>query len=183
MTLRAAKRRSVAVPCAGSHRARPVGAVCRALRRAAPKQRTVCAAPRPRARTTAQAQNRRTAPKNVTAAGCDLTDGVYDLRPYRAGDSPKLIHWKLTARVGELTVREPLGAAYRADPAGSVLGRGGQRAAAVAALWAGRRKAAAQIDPPQGHRPRYGTGICGPCAAGPAPRPLPTPWRKRRRIC
>ena len=51
--------------------------------------------------------------EKVTAAGCDLTDGVYDLRPYRAGDSPKLIHWKLTARVGELTVREPLGAAYR----------------------------------------------------------------------
>lgn len=59
--------------------------------------------------------------EKVTAAGCDLTDGVYDLRPYRAGDSPKLIHWKLTARVGELTVREPLGATYRADPAGSVL--------------------------------------------------------------
>lgn len=62
--------------------------------------------------------------EKVTAAGCDLTDGVYDLRPYRAGDSPKLIHWKLTARVGELTVREPLGAAYRADPAGSVLAEG-----------------------------------------------------------
>ena len=43
----------------------------------------------------------------------------------------------------------------------------GRRAAAVAALWAGRRKAAAQIDPPQGHRPRYGAGICGPCAAAP----------------
>ena len=38
--------RAVVVPCAGSHRARPVGAVCRALHRAAPKQRTVCAAPR-----------------------------------------------------------------------------------------------------------------------------------------
>ena len=62
--------------------------------------------------------------EKVTAAGCDLTDGVYDLRPYRAGDSPKLIHWKLTARVGELTVREPLGATYRADPAGSVLAEG-----------------------------------------------------------
>lgn len=53
-----------------------------------------------------------------------MTDGVYDLRPYRAGDSPKLLHWKLTARVGELTVREPLGATYRADPAGSVLAEG-----------------------------------------------------------
>ena len=62
--------------------------------------------------------------EKVTAAGCDLTDGVYDLRPYRAGDSPKLIHWKLTARVGELTVREPLGATYRADPVGSVLAEG-----------------------------------------------------------
>ena len=56
-----------------------------------------------------------------TTAGHDMADGVYDLRPYRMGDSLKQIHWKLTARVGELTVREPLGATYRADPAGTVL--------------------------------------------------------------
>ena len=56
-----------------------------------------------------------------TSTGHDMADGVYDLRPYRMGDSLKQIHWKLTARVGELTVREPLGATYRADPAGTVL--------------------------------------------------------------
>ena len=59
-----------------------------------------------------------------TAAGRDMADGVYDLRPYRAGDAIKQIHWKLTARVGELTVREPLGATYRADPAGTILAEG-----------------------------------------------------------
>lgn len=56
-----------------------------------------------------------------TSTGHDMADGVYDLRPYRMGDSLKQIHWKLTARVGELTVREPLGATYRADPAGIIL--------------------------------------------------------------
>lgn len=59
--------------------------------------------------------------EKVTAAGRDMADGVYDLRPYRAGDSLKQIHWKLTARVGELTVREPLGATYCTDPAGAIM--------------------------------------------------------------
>ena len=54
-------------------------------------------------------------------AGQDIADGVYDLRPYRVGDSLKQIHWKLTAKVDELTVREPLGTTYRADPAGTLL--------------------------------------------------------------
>ena len=62
--------------------------------------------------------------EKVTAAGRDMADGVYDLRPYRAGDSLKQIHWKLTARVGELTVREPLGATYCADPAGAIMAEG-----------------------------------------------------------
>ena len=62
--------------------------------------------------------------EKVTAAGHDMADGVYDLRPYRAGDSLKQIHWKLTARVGELTVREPLGATYCADPAGAIMAEG-----------------------------------------------------------
>ena len=38
-------------------------------------------------------------------AGQDIADGVYDLRPYRVGDPLKQIHWKLTAKVDELTVR------------------------------------------------------------------------------
>lgn len=50
----------------------------------------------------------------------DSADGMYDLRPYRAGDAINLIHWKLTAKLEELTVREPLGTRYRADPAGSL---------------------------------------------------------------
>jgi len=31
---------------------------------------------------------------------------LYNLRPYRAGDEPHLIHWRTTARAGTLTVRE-----------------------------------------------------------------------------
>lgn len=58
-------------------------------------------------------------------AGQDIADGVYDLRPYRVGDSLKKIHWKLTAKVDELIVREPLGMTYRADPAGTLLAEDG----------------------------------------------------------
>ena len=58
-------------------------------------------------------------------AGQDIADGVYDLRPYRVGDPLKQIHWKLTAKVDELTVREPLGTTYRADPAGTLLAEDG----------------------------------------------------------
>lgn len=37
-----------------------------------------------------------------------LTEGtdIHGLRPFRAGDSPRWIHWRTTARVGELMVRE-----------------------------------------------------------------------------
>lgn len=66
-----------------------------------------------------------TTPRNhaeqKSCAGQDIADGVYDLRPYRAGDPLKQIHWKLTAKVGELTVREPLGTVYHVDPAGTLL--------------------------------------------------------------
>ncbi|HSE94467.1 MAG TPA: DUF58 domain-containing protein, partial [Methylomirabilota bacterium] len=31
---------------------------------------------------------------------------LYDLRPYRPGDDPRLIHWRASAKVGALTVRE-----------------------------------------------------------------------------
>lgn len=33
-------------------------------------------------------------------------DDLYDLRPYRPGDDPRLIHWRSTARAQLLTVRE-----------------------------------------------------------------------------
>jgi uncharacterized protein (DUF58 family) len=32
--------------------------------------------------------------------------GLYNLRPYRPGDDPRLLHWKTTARTGELVLRE-----------------------------------------------------------------------------
>jgi len=37
-----------------------------------------------------------------------LTDGtdIHGLRPFRAGDSPRWIHWRTTARIGERMVRE-----------------------------------------------------------------------------
>ena len=89
-----------------------------------PQSRELCVLPPAKGEDDGAGTKPQNCAEKVTAAGCDLTDGVYDLRPYRAGDSPKLIHWKLTARVGELTVREPLGATYRADPAGSVLAEG-----------------------------------------------------------
>lgn len=65
------------------------------------------------------------AERETTARGQDMAEGVYDLRPYRAGDSLKQIHWKLTAKLDELTVRAPLGTVYSADPTGAVLAEGG----------------------------------------------------------
>jgi len=32
--------------------------------------------------------------------------GLYNLRPYRAGDDPRQVHWKTSARVGELILKE-----------------------------------------------------------------------------
>lgn len=32
----------------------------------------------------------------------------HDLRPYREGDNPRLIHWKMAAKVGKLIYREPI---------------------------------------------------------------------------
>jgi uncharacterized protein (DUF58 family) len=43
-----------------------------------------------------------TAPARRRGRGHDL----HDLRAYRAGDDPRFIHWRVTARTGTLTVRE-----------------------------------------------------------------------------
>ncbi len=32
--------------------------------------------------------------------------GLYNLRPYRAGDDPRLVHWRTSARTGELILKE-----------------------------------------------------------------------------
>ena len=99
-------------------------------------------------------------------AGQDIADGVYDLRPYRVGDPLKQIHWKLTAKVDELTVREPLGTTYRADPAGTLLAEDGGTPPPV--LHFGRAAVTRLRTPPQGRRPGHRAGICGPRAAAPA---------------
>ena len=39
--------------------------------------------------------------------GGDDTGEVYQVRSYKEGDNLKQIHWKLTARLGDVTVREP----------------------------------------------------------------------------
>ncbi len=49
-----------------------------------------------------QATGPGTAPASRRGRGHDL----HDLRAYRSGDDPRLIHWRVTARTGTLTVRE-----------------------------------------------------------------------------
>lgn len=55
-----------------------------------------------RLRATGQGPERRRANVRLLAEGTDL----HGLRPYRPGDSPRWVHWKTTARTGELMVRE-----------------------------------------------------------------------------
>jgi uncharacterized protein (DUF58 family) len=43
--------------------------------------------------------------RSLVPLPADGTD-IYGLHPFRTGDSPRLIHWKTTARVGEPMVRE-----------------------------------------------------------------------------
>ena len=86
-----------------------------------PQSQALCVLPPAEGEDNGVGSNPQNKTEAQTSSGHDMADGVYDLRPYRMGDSLKQIHWKLTARVGELTVREPLGATYRADPAGTVL--------------------------------------------------------------
>lgn len=86
-----------------------------------PQSQALCVLPPAEGEDNGVGNNPQNKTEAQTSSGHDMADGVYDLRPYRMGDSLKQIHWKLTARVGELTVREPLGATYRADPAGTIL--------------------------------------------------------------
>ena len=49
-----------------------------------------------------QANGLGSAPARKRGRGHDL----HDLRTYRSGDDPRMIHWRVTARTGSLTVRE-----------------------------------------------------------------------------
>jgi uncharacterized protein (DUF58 family) len=49
----------------------------------------------------ALAPGRRASPRRGRGAG------LYNLRPYRPGDDPRLLHWKTSARMGDLFLREP----------------------------------------------------------------------------
>lgn len=46
---------------------------------------------------------------DLVAAGVDRARGAVSLRDWRAGDDPRAVHWKATARRGSLVVREPDG--------------------------------------------------------------------------
>ena len=112
-------RREVTLPRRGAYRFAPLlavsgfpfGLVRRAAELAGPEE--VLALPRPR-----RVDRRRLRDWLLAATGGDgrrhqllrnvLTQetDVHGLRPFRAGDSPRWIHWRTTARRGELMIRE-----------------------------------------------------------------------------
>ena len=109
-----------------------------------------------------QASGLGTAPARRRGRGHDL----HDLRAYHSGDDPRLIHWRVTARTGTITVREL--EAETAQDACLVLRGDGARdpdrleealaeAAAVAALLLGRAARVGLVGPgidvPLGHGP------------------------------
>lgn len=54
----------------------------------------------PRELPTALVPGRRISPRRGRGAG------LYNLRPYRPGDDPRLLHWKTSARMGDLILKE-----------------------------------------------------------------------------
>lgn len=59
---------------------------------------------------------------------CGVLGGGYDLREYRTGDSLKQVHWKLSAKLNRLLVREPL-------TAGTAPGQGSGNAPGEGDAW------------------------------------------------
>ncbi|MFB3816611.1 MAG: DUF58 domain-containing protein [Candidatus Methylomirabilales bacterium] len=117
---------------------------------------------------------------------------LYNLRPYRPGDDPRLIHWRTSARMGDLMLKElaeedrPRVCLLLHDPApGSLAERveADLSLAASLAAWAVRSGLAVELitaDGPTGqgddeaHLDRILTRLAL-YEAPPAPRPLPAP--------
>lgn len=77
------------------------------MRPAADRTKPVCAAPKSRLGSDTQPE--------PDADGMQESDrsvlgGNYDVREYREGDSLKQVHWKLSAKLNRLLIREPLAA-------------------------------------------------------------------------
>ncbi|EKC62908.1 protein (some members containing a von Willebrand factor type A (vWA) domain), partial [human gut metagenome] len=109
--------------------------------------------------------------------------GSYELREYRDGDTLKQVHWKLSAKLDRLMVREPLTALRAAlTPGGDLDGAEEWGGFSPTGGEAPQKPAQAQKrtycpEPARRCRPRQWAEVCGPCAGEhPAPRSAPRVW-------
>jgi uncharacterized protein (DUF58 family) len=115
------------------------------------------------------------------------TGDVRGLRPYRPGDGPRDVHWRSTARRGQLLVREydhpaPLDLVLVLDPwaapddptAGERVDWLASVAATLAVTWADGGDGASLTMATPGHPPLVRTGACTPGFVRQACRPLAT---------